>query len=250
MKVLIITTSNDKLGTTDRNTGVWLEELATPYYLFKEKGAAISIASPNGGEVPLDPKSQSIIIATQYSKRFLKDAEAMDFITTSIPFDKLHSADFDMVLVTGGHGALWDLYDNHLLKRLLEQFNEEQKPIGLLGQGIASLLTLQTNDGDLLIKSMHLTCISDQEEESSGLSAIIPFLLETRIRSAGAVYTRTVSHTSHLVTDGNFITGQNAASSEAVARKMLLAMAGAGHRHYTGISPVEIMEEGLPLTNN
>lgn len=221
MRVLFVTTSHDIMGDTGRPTGVWLEELATPYYEFKDAGAVITVASPNGGIVPLDPKSQSIILATPNTKRFLKDAEAMAILSDSIRLEKADAANFDLVFIPGGHGPMWDLAGNKEITQLLEAFNYQNKPIAAVCHGVVSLLSLQNSKGELLIKGRQLTGFSNSEEESAGLSKVVPFLLETRIGSLGAIYSKGTDHTSYVVADGNIITGQNPASSEEVAKKII-----------------------------
>lgn len=219
-KVLFIVTSHDKLGDTGINTGLWLEELATPYYLFREAGADISIASPKGGLVPLDPKSQSILIVTRSGKRFMMDPDARDFMGNSVLLEEVSAVDFDLVFVVGGHGAMWDFTDNRTLKQLLEDFNNSDKLIGSIGQGMAALLSLQDQQGGLIIKNKRLTTFSNSEEESSGLMNTVPFLLEAQVILLGALYSKAENYVSHIVADGNIITGQNPASSEAVARRI------------------------------
>jgi putative intracellular protease/amidase len=221
IKVLFVTTSHDELGDTGRMTGVWLEELATPYYVFKGMGAEIILASPNGGLAPLDPKSQSIIVATPSTKRFLKDEEALIFLSHSIPLEKAKASAFDMVFLPGGHGPMWDLAGNNILKKLLEDFNNANKPIGSVSHGVVGLLSLQDNKGGRLMKDKELTCFSDSEEESAGLNKTVPFLLESAFRLMGASYSKGPDYVSHVVADGNIITGQNAASSGEVAKKMI-----------------------------
>ncbi|MEO5564636.1 MAG: type 1 glutamine amidotransferase domain-containing protein, partial [Chitinophagaceae bacterium] len=137
MKVLFIATSHDKLGDTGRRTGVWLEQLAAPYYIFKDASAQLTIASPGGGQVPLDPKSESIIVATPDTKKFLKDQEAMNFLSESKVLTEVNAADFDIVFVTGGHGSMWDIAGNEKVKQLLEDFYNGNKPIGALSHGVA-----------------------------------------------------------------------------------------------------------------
>ena len=221
IKVLFVTTSHDKMGETGIRTGVWLEELAAPYYVFKDAGANVVIASPNGGLVPLDPKSESIIMATRATKRFLKDAEAMNFLSDSIMLEEVNADDFDVVFLPGGHGAMWDIAGNKTVRQLLEAFNSENKPIGSVCHGVAGLLSLQNGNGELLVKGKQLTCFSNSEEESAGLSGIVPFLLETKLLSLGALYSKAANYVSHVVMDGNIITGQNPASSEDVAKKIV-----------------------------
>jgi len=235
MKFLFVTTSHDKMGDTAGKTGVWLEELAAPYYVFKEIGADIMLASPKGGLVPLDPKSLAIILATRSTKRFLKDVEAMDILSKSMVLSAIKADDFDGVFLTGGHGSLWDIADNKILKSLLETFLRMGKPIGAVCHGVAGLVSLQNDKGEYFVKGRQLTGYSNSEEESSGLTLVVPFLLETKLLSAGALYTRGPDYVSHVVADGNIVTGQNPASSEEVAKKIA---ALAQLKKITGTIPV------------
>lgn len=227
LKVLFVTTSHDRLGNTAGKTGVWLEELATPYYIFRDGGAQVAIASPKGGLVPLDPRSQSTIAATESTKRFLNDSVAMTSLSHSILLEEVNADDFDLVFLPGGHGPMWDLADNKTLKQLLETFNVENKPIGLVCHGVVGVLSLQNEKGDPLVKGKKLTGFSNSEEESGGFARIVPFLLETKLRSIGASYTKGPDYVRHVVVDGNIVTGQNPASSEGVAKK-ILALANYG----------------------
>lgn len=220
-KVLFITTSHDKMGDTDEKTGVWLEELAVPYYVFKDAGAEITLASPNGGRVPLDPKSQSIILATFGTKRFLKDEEAMNFLSHSMLLKDVSADDFDVVFLPGGYGLMWDLADNKMVRQLLELFNNENKLIGAVCHGVACLLSLKNSEGEFLITGKQLTCFSNSEEASSGLATVIPFLLETKLLSLGVLYSKGENYVGHVVEDGNIVTGQNPASSKGVAQKIM-----------------------------
>ena len=220
-KVLFIATSHDKIGDTNDQTGVWLEELAVPYYVFKDAGAEITLASPNGGRVPLDPKSQSIILATFGTKRFLKDEEAMNFLSHSILLKDARADDFDVIFLPGGYGLFWDLADSKIVRQLLEGFNNKNKPIAAVAHGVTCLLLLKNHKGESLIKGKQLTCFSNSEEKSSGLSEAVPFLLETRLISLGALYSKEENYISHVVTDGNIVTGQNSASSKGVAQKIV-----------------------------
>jgi putative intracellular protease/amidase len=219
-KILFVATSHDTMGETTASTGVWLEELAGPYYVFKDAGADITIASPKGGQVPLEPKSQSVLLITSSGKRFLKDQDAMDFLSLSVTLEEVNADNFDVVFLPGGHGAMWDLADNKILNQLLEAFNNSNKPIGSVSHGGVALLSLKNNNGELLIKGKQLTAFSDIEEDSAGLTKIVPFLLEARLTLLGALYSKGESYLSHVVADGNLITGQNPASSSAVARKI------------------------------
>jgi putative intracellular protease/amidase len=221
IQVLFVATSHDKMGDTSDKTGIWLEELAAPYYVFKEVGIDITVASPKGGQVPIDPKSMGIVVATRNTKRFLKDEEAMKFLAHSTVLSEINAADFDGVFIPGGHGPLWDLADNNILKQMLEAFYREDKPIGAVCHGVVSLVTLQNDQGAFLVKGKQLTGFSNSEEESSGLTSVVPFLLETKLVSLGALYTKGANYVSYVVADGNIVTGQNPASSEEVAKKIL-----------------------------
>jgi putative intracellular protease/amidase len=222
VKVLFVTTSHDKMGDTNGSTGVWLEELAVPYYVFMDAGVEVTVASPRGGLVPLDPKSQSIIVATHSTKLFLKDEEAMNFLSHSMLLKEVKADDFDVVFLPGGHGPMWDLANNKILKELLEAFNSLNKPIGAVSHGVVGLLSLQNNKGEPLIKGKHLTGFSNSEEEAAGFTRVVPFLLETELVSLGALYSKGDNYVSHVVTDGNIIAGQNSASSGEAAKKIAL----------------------------
>ena len=224
IKVLFVTTSHDKMGDTGAKTGVWLEELAAPYYVFKEAGVSITLASPMGGQVPLDPKSQAIIIATRSTKRFLKDEDAMSFLSHSTVLSAISADDFDVVFLPGGHGSLWDCADNKILKQLLETFDRDGKPIGAVCHGVVGLISLQNDKGEIWVKGKQLTGFSNSEEESSGLTKVVPFLTETKLLSLGALYSKGASYVSHVVAEGNIVTGQNPASSEEVAKKIVALM--------------------------
>jgi len=221
IKVLFVSTSHDKIGDTVDKTGVWLEDLAAPYYIFKEAEADIAVASPNGGQIPLDPKSLAIILATRNTKRFLKDEEAMRFLSNAALLSTLKFDDFDLVFLTGGHGCLWDLADNKILKQLLENFYNKGKPIGAVGHGVVGLVSLLNVKKEPLIKDKQLTGFSNSEEESAGLTGLVPFLVETKLFSLGALYSKGANYVSHVVVDGCIITGQNAASATEVAKSVL-----------------------------
>ena len=220
-KVLIVATSHDKIGNTNDETGVWLEEIAVPYYVFKDAGAEVTLASPQGGRVPLDPKSRSIILATFGTKRFLKDEEAMHFLSHSMLLEDVFADDYDVIFLPGGPGPMWDLADNKTLKKLLEAFNEKNKPIGAVCHGVVGLLSLQNEKGESWIRGKQLTCFSNSEEKLSGLTELVPFLLETRLVSLGALYSKGDDYVGHVMSDGNIITGQNPASSKEVAQKIM-----------------------------
>lgn len=224
IKILIITTSHEQLGDTGRKTGLWLEELAVPYYIFKDAGALITLASPKGGPVPLDPKSESIIASNSTIRRFQKDPEAISWLSHSFPLSTQKAEDFDLVFLPGGHGPIWDFPGNEPLKQLLEDFNRQNKLIGSVCHGVASLLSLENGLGERLVKGRQLTAFSNSEEKVSGLTGIVPLLLESELVFLGASYSKGPDFESHTVIDGNLITGQNSASSKEVAKKLLVCL--------------------------
>jgi len=223
MKILIVATSHEQLGDTGRKTGLWLEELAFPYYVFKDAGAVVVLASPRGGAVPLDPKSESILASTPTIRRFQKDPEGISLLAHSIalPNVKTEDFDFDMVYVCGGHGALWDFPENEALKELLQAFIRQQKVIGLVSHGVAALLVLQNSAGEPFVKGRHLTAFSNSEQQVAGLTAVVPFSLESKLVAEGAFYSKGDDFRTHTVTDGKLICGQNPISALEVSRKML-----------------------------
>jgi putative intracellular protease/amidase len=221
MKVLIVSTSHAQMGDNLRKTGLWLEELVIPYYIFKEAGSIVTIASPLGGDIPLDPKSESILASTPTIRRFQKDPECVSELSHSIPLHELKAEDFDMVFVAGGHGAMWDFRENTALKELLEDFNRQNKITGFVCHGVAALLGLRDDMGELFVKGRRLTAYSDSEEGVAGLTGIVPFSLESELVAAGALYSKSADYTNYMVTDGHLICGQNAISSRAVSREML-----------------------------
>jgi putative intracellular protease/amidase len=220
-KLLIITTSHDALANTGEKTGVWLEELAAPYNVFEDAGIIITVASPKGGKVPLDPKSEQDDALTPTALRFLEDETAINNITHSIPLKEVNAEDFDAVFLPGGHGPMWDLAENVVLRQLLEAFHKEHKPMGFVCHGVAGLVSLKNEDGEPLVKGLKLTSFSDSEEETAGLTDIVPFLLESKLRSLGANYHKGPDFTNYVVADENIITGQNPASSADVAIEIL-----------------------------
>lgn len=220
-KILIITTSHETFGDTGEKTGVWLEELAAPYYVFEDAGTLVTIASPKGGKIPFDPKSELDDVLTPAAIRFQQDEEAINSITFSIPLEDVKEEDYDAVFLPGGHGPLWDLTDNVALKHLLEAFNKKHKPMGFVCHGVAGLVSVQNEEGDPLVKGIKLTSFSDSEEEAAGLTDKVPFLLETRLRSLGANYHKGPDFTNYVVADENIITGQNPASSVDAAIEIL-----------------------------
>jgi putative intracellular protease/amidase len=222
LEILIIVTSHEQAGSSGQKTGIWLEELAVPYYFFKEAGAVITLASVQGGAVPVDPKSESIIASNSTIKRFQKDNAAMGMVLKSTQVSLQKAGDFDLVLVLGGHGAIWDFYSDVHLKKLLEDFNGQYKPIGAIGQGVTAFLQMVDRSGNPFVKGRLLTACSNSEEKAYRLTVAVPFQLETELISFGASYSKKANFENHTVTDQNIVTGQNAASAKEVAEKLLI----------------------------
>jgi len=224
LKILIIATSHSEMINSNRKTGLWLEEIVGPYYIFKEAGAMITVASPDGGKVPLDPRSESIIISSSSSKRFRNDQEAMSLLTHSQKIGAQTASDFNFVLLLGGHGPLWDFTENEPLKNLLEDFHRQHKFIGAVCHGVAALLSVKNQVGEPLVRDRRLTAYSNSEEQVSGATNLIPFLLESKLISLGAAYSKGPDFISHVIVDGTIITGQNSDSAKAVARRLLISV--------------------------
>jgi putative intracellular protease/amidase len=218
---LLITTSNNRLGDSLNKTGVWLEDLATPYFVLRDAGEYITFASPEGGPMPLDPNSQSAAAATENTNRFQRDAKAMYRLGHALPLKEVRAANFDLVFVAGGYGAMWDFPGNEELKQLLDDFIKQDKPVGLVGHAVVALLSLTKSNGEPLVKGRGITAFTNREEERSGLDEKPPFLLETKLGSLGALFTSGAAFSSYVVVDENLITGQNPASAGETAIRLL-----------------------------
>lgn len=218
MKVLIVLTSHDQLGNTGRKTGFWLEELAAPYYTFKDAGADIVLASPQGGQPPLDPKSNEPSFQTEFTHRFEADAAANEQLANTVRLDSVSQADFDTVFYPGGHGPLWDLAEDGNSISLIESFIEAGKPVALVCHAPGVLRHVKSSDGKPLVAGKQVTGFTNTEEDGVGLTEVVPFLVEDELKAKGGVYSKGPDWGSYVVTDGLLITGQNPASSlEAAA---------------------------------
>jgi putative intracellular protease/amidase len=223
MKVLMVMTSHDQLGTTGRKTGFWLEELAAPYYVFKEAGAEITLASPKGGRPPLDPKSNEPEFRTDLTRRFEKDAAAEAQLDSTVRLERVRQEEFDTVFYPGGHGPMWDLAEDKHSIELIESFLAAGKPIGIVCHSTDALRHVKTPDGKLLVQSKEVTGFTNGEEEAVGLTKIVPFLVEDEMLRLGAIFSKKANWEVHVVSEGLLITGQNPNSSGPAA-KTLLAM--------------------------
>jgi len=221
MKVLMVLTSHSDLGNSGEKTGFWVEEFAAPYYVLADAGAKLTIASPNGGQPPVDPKSESPEAQTPATERFYRDNEAIDQVAHSLILSEVNQADYDAVFYPGGHGPLWDLANDEHSIHLIEDFYNHQKPIAFVCHAPAALLKVKAENGDPLVKGKEVTGFSDTEEEAVGLTKIVPFLLEDELKSLGAKYSKGDNWSSFVKKDGLLITGQNPASSAEAARLLL-----------------------------
>jgi putative intracellular protease/amidase len=221
MKILVVLTSHDKLGNTGRKTGFWLEELAAPYYAFKDAGAEIVLASPMGGQPPLDPKSNEPDFQTDLTRRFETDAAAKAQLASTLRLDSVEAADFDTVFYPGGHGPMWDLAEDPTSIKLIESFLAAGKPVALVCHAPGALRHAKTPDGQPLVEGKNVTGFTNTEEEAVGLTQVVPFLVEDELKAKGGRFSKTGDWGVHVVADGLLITGQNPASSGPAAEELL-----------------------------
>lgn len=221
MKILIVLTSHAELGDTGKKTGFWLEELAAPYYVFKDAGARITLASPKGGKPPLDPKSAEADAQTDSTKRFNADADAMAALASTHCLADMKIADFDGVFYPGGHGPLWDLANDPTSIALIEAAITAGKPVAAVCHAPGVLRDVALADGSPLVKGKTVTGFTNTEEAAVGLTDVVPFLVEDMLKAKGGKYSKTVDWGVHVVEDGLLITGQNPASSAKAAEVLL-----------------------------
>jgi len=229
MKILIVLTSHDTLGNTGRKTGFWLEELAAPYYVFKEAGAELTLASPNGGQPPLDPKSNDPSFQTDETRRFETDAEAKAALANTIPLRDVSFDDFDAVFYPGGHGPLWDLAEDQGSIKLIENTLNAGKPVALVCHAPGVLRHVRNPDGSPVVQGKNVTGFTNTEEEAVGLTDVVPFLVEDELIKNGGQYSKVADWQPYAVRDGLLITGQNPASS-TVAAQNLIALLNSGNQ--------------------
>lgn len=225
MKILMVLTSHDQLGNTGRKTGFWLEELAAPYYVFKDAGAQITLASPKGGQPPLDPKSNEPANQTDQTHRFEADADAKAKLANTVRLDTISQAGFDTVFYPGGHGPMWDLAEDPNSIKLIESFLAANKLIALVCHAPGVLRHVKGPNGTPIVKGKRVTGFTDSEEEGVGLTKVVPFLVEDELISLGAKFEKTEDWGVYVIQDGLLITGQNPASSGPAAKKLLEALA-------------------------
>jgi putative intracellular protease/amidase len=221
MKILMVLTSHDRLGDTGKKTGFWLEEFVAPYYAFLDAGAEVTVVSPKGGQPPIDPKSDAPDAQTKDTKRFKNDAEAQRVLANTGRLADADVADFNAVFYPGGHGPLWDLANDADSVRLIETALAKGKPVAAVCHGPAVLKDAKRADGAPLVRDLRVTGFTNSEEAASGLTEVVPFLLEDLLASLGGKYEKGADFQPHVVRDGLLVTGQNPASSEPAAKAVL-----------------------------
>jgi putative intracellular protease/amidase len=227
MKILMILTSHDQLGDTGKKTGFWLEEFAAPYYVFKDAGADIVLASPQGGQPPLDPTSDDKDAQTDDTRRFKKDPAAIEALAHTTRLPEVSGEAFDAVFFPGGHGPLWDLAEDTHSIQLIETMFAAGKPVSAVCHAPAVFRHTKSADGAPLVKGKKVTGFTNTEEEAVQLTQVVPFLVQDMLTNNGGLYEKGADWQSFVVTDGHLITGQNPASSAAAARAVLAQLQAA-----------------------
>lgn len=221
MKILMVLTSHNTLGNTGRKTGFWLEEFAAPYYVFKDAGAEITLASPKGGQPPLDPKSDAPDAQTEATLRFKQDTDAQTVLANTLTLSSVSADDYDAVFYPGGHGPLWDLAEDANSIALIEAFYAAGKPVAAVCHAPGALRHTKAADGSPLVQDKSVTGFANTEEAAVGLTNVVPFLVEDELKKNGGKYSKANDWQPYAVSDGNLITGQNPASSEPAAKLLL-----------------------------
>jgi putative intracellular protease/amidase len=221
MNILMVLTSHDQLGDTGHKTGFWLEEFAAPYYVFKDAGATLTLASPAGGQPPLDPKSDDPSAQTDATKRFKADPEAQQALASTVQLDTVNAADFDAVFYPGGHGPLWDLAEDKKSIELIENFYAAGKPVAAVCHAPGVLRHVKAANGEPLVRGKQVAGFTNTEEEAVQLTNVVPFLVEDMLKQNGGDYSKGPDWAPYVVKAGHLITGQNPASSEPAAEELL-----------------------------
>ena len=227
MKILMILTSHDQLGDTGKKTGFWLEEFAAPYYVFKDAGAEIVLASPKGGQPPLDPKSDDADAQTDDTQRFKKDTAAIDALAHTMKLAEVSGDEFDAVFYPGGHGPLWDLAEDAHSIKLIESMAAAGKTVSAVCHAPAVFRHTKSADGSPLVKGKQVTGFTNSEEAAVQLTQVVPFLVQDMLEANGGLYQKGPDWQSFIVTDGKLITGQNPASSAAAAHAVVAQLQSA-----------------------
>jgi putative intracellular protease/amidase len=221
MKILMVLTSHDQLGNTGKKTGFWLEEFAAPYFAFKDAGVQLTLASPKGGQPPLDPKSDEPDAQTEATERFRKDSAAQSALASTVVLSSVKADDYDAIFYPGGHGPLWDLAEDKHSIALIEAFYKAGKPVAAVCHAPGVLRHAKGADGQPLVKGKKVTGFTNSEEEAVQLTDVVPFLVEDELKAKGGIYSKGPDWASYVLTDGLLLTGQNPASSQAAAEALL-----------------------------
>ena len=220
-KILFVLTSHDKLGDTGKPTGLWIEEFATPYYYFMDKGIEVVLVSPKGGQVPIDPKSTDPSFQTASTKRYYADKNAQKALAGTSKLTSVKQDGFDAVFYPGGHGPMWDLATDKNSIKIIEDFYNNNKPVALVCHAPVALVNVKDKSGKYLIANKKVTGFTNTEEEAVGLTKVVPLLLEDKLKERGGIYSKGADWSSYVVEDGLLLTGQNPQSAEEVASKLL-----------------------------
>ncbi|OKL40354.1 type 1 glutamine amidotransferase domain-containing protein [Pontibacter flavimaris] len=221
MKVLFVLTSHAELGTTGKKTGFWVEEFAAPYYVLADAGIEVTLASPEGGQPPIDPSSEAPGAQTDATKRYYQDTELLQKLQNTRKLSSVSADDFDAVFYPGGHGPLWDLSENEDSVKLIEAFAKQKKPVAAVCHAPAVFARVKNEQGEPFVKGKQVTGFTNSEEEAVKLTEVVPFLVEDKLKELGADYSKVADWQPHVVRDGLLITGQNPASSEGAAQELL-----------------------------
>jgi putative intracellular protease/amidase len=227
VKVLIVLTSHDQLGDTGMKTGFWLEEFAAPYYVLRDAGVEITVASPKGGQPPVDPKSELPEWQTETTRRFRADPIAQKELANTKKLSEIYADNFDAVFYPGGHGPMWDMPDNPVSIALLEAFLKAGKAIAGVCHGPAAFVNVRRPDGEYMIKGKCVTAFSNSEERAVHLDKVVPFLLEDKLKERGALYSKGPDFSCYIQVDGTLVTGQNPASSGPAAEALIKVLRSA-----------------------
>lgn len=226
MNILMVLTSNDRLGDTGLKTGLWLDEFTTPFFYFKDKHCQITLASPKGGCPPLDPKSLEKEYQSATTKRFADNIENQRTFSSTLPLSEINADDFDGIFYPGGHGLLWDLVENRDSIGLIEKMLMQKKPVGSVCHGPAVLVSVRDEKKEAIVKNRKVTSFSNVEEVAIGFEKTVPFLIEDKFTEQNGIYSCSAPWTYHVQSDGLIVTGQNPASSQGVAEEMIKIIEG------------------------
>lgn len=226
MKILMVLTSHDQLGNTGKKTGFWLEEFAAPYYVFKDAGAQVTVASPKGGRPPLDPKSDAPEAQTDATRRFAQDQEAQAVLADTVLLSSVSWEEFDAVFYPGGHGPLWDLSEDRDSLTMIESMRAGGRVVAAVCHAPGVFRHARLTNGRPLVEGKRVTGFTNSEEETAGLTQVVPFLVEDSLKKGGAIYERGPDWAAYVVVDGKLVTGQNPASSAPAAQEVLKLLRG------------------------